>query len=1054
VIAIVGVMLRARWPRALAICVLATFTLAVAVALPAYLARADAAMIATEVSHASAAEATISARIDVPAATTANGSPAKVGRVGADGAPTTPTTATTASGSATSASDFTAAETKLMTAPWLTTIYATDIDIDTANAAPDGSDRATIPEVVFRQGYCDHVVIVAGRCPAATREVLVDTSLAARLHVAVGDALPLYQARVTADGWVPEPAFGVVSVVGTYRVADVDDPYWGTQAYFSTAVAERGNVLPIFAQPGTVDVLPHDFERVYVDAVVRPAGLGGADLATVRDRVAAMRRPTGQVTVVTSIPALLDRIAEDRTTLREVVPGLAVPVIVVGCFALFLAIAHAAVGRRSEFAVIGLRGLAAGDRWWLGTAESIVAVLVALPLGLWAGDALARLAAVATLGGGADAIVGGDSAVGAARLGPAAGLTIGLMLLAMLAGCAGPAAMRVNDLLRRVPPRHRRWRAVPARAAIVVLAVVTVVQLRVQPGPPTGVTLVASAVVVAAVAVMLEPLVPMLAVRLGRRVTAARGRRPRAHIGPALGALAVARRPGARRLLAVEVIALGMVGLAVAVAVTAAHNRAAYVDADLGAARVLSIGSTTPGQLLRAVQVADPSGRYAMAAMTVPPADPSDPPMLAVDASRLAAVATPLPGIGLGTVANELRASGSAPVTVTGEAVRVDVTASSAARQVDLVAALLPVDGVAIVTADFGILVGGRHTYQTGIGCAGGCRLVGLTVLPQAEAPVALAVTVHGLASVTDPESSVATPVAAPLTEATRWRTVPVVSGPNPAKLSAGAAGLTLSASGASDAGGVIVVPVAGAYPVPVVEVGGAASTSRAGLDATAVAVRAAGRASALPRLRDRGALVDLDALTLAAIRPTTALPAEVWLATDTPPAVLSALSDNGLLVVSQRTATAQRAYLAAQGPALGVAFGLAGAGALLALAIGCLLLVSDVERGGRTADLRALRMQGLARAAAVRSLVVSHLGLVAAAAIIAYAAGVATWLLTSDRIPVFVASSGPGLAPSHVPFATLGAGVAAATVVLGGIALVAALSSAARVRTPDRWSP
>jgi hypothetical protein len=85
---------------------------------------------------------------------------------------------------------------------------------------------------------------------------------------------------------------------------------------------------------------------------------------------------------------------------------------------------------------------------------------------------------------------------------------------------------------------------------------------------------------------------------------------------------------------------------------------------------------------------------------------------------------------------------------------------------------------------------------------------------------------------------------------------------------------------------------------------------------------------------------------------------------------------------------------------------------------------------------------------------VVSQLALVASAAIIAYTAGVAAWLLTSDRIPVFVAPTGPGLAPTHVPFAALGAGIAAATVVLGGVALVAALGSAVGVRAPDRWSP
>jgi putative ABC transport system permease protein len=1084
VIGIVWVMLRARWARALVICALASFTVAVAAALPAYLARADEAMISTEVSRASAAEATISVRIDVPAVPAAHGS-------------------------VTSASDFAVAETRLFAAPWLTTIYATDIDIDTANAAPGGSDTATIPEVAFRQGYCDHVVIVAGRCPVATREILLDTALAARLHVGVGDTLPLHQARTTVDGWVARPAYGVVSVVGTYRVPNVDDPYWGTQAYFSTAGPARGNVLPIFAQPSTVDALPHDSERVYVDGLLRPAGLAGADLATVRARVEALRRPGSQATAATSMPALLDRITADRTTLRQVVPGLAVPVIVVGAFALFLAVAHAGVGRRPEFAVIGLRGLARADRWWLGAGESLIAVVIAVPLGLAAGSGLARLAAAATLGGATlggatlggatlgGATLGGATASVASGAGPVAELAIGLVFLAALAGCSRPAAARITDLLRRVPNRRTAWRSVPAQAALVVLAIFTVVQLRIQPGPPTGVTLVASSLVVAGVAVLLGPLVPMLAARVGRRAITSRaraaatpdstagerlpadgrsstgwrskGRRPgRGRIGLGLGALAVARRPGARRLLVVAAIATGMAGFAVAVSVAAANSRTAYVNRELGAPTVLSIGSTTPGYLLRAVRAADPSGRYAMAVMAVPQLGPTEPPLLALDASRLAAIATPPPGVRLGAVANALQASalpdnglpanglpanGFAPVTVTGGAVRIDVTASSAEPPIDLVASLLSSDGVAVATADFGRLTAGRHTYDAAVDCAGGCRLVGLTLTPQADASVATTVTVHALASSAGIDSPAPKPVAVPLSTAARWRAAPAAL--EPATVSAGSDGLTLAVSSTVDAGnGTTIVPVTGAYPVPVVDVGGAAPHTLSGLDATAVDVRPADRVTALPRVGDRGTLVDLDALTLAAVRPATPLPGEVWLAAGTPPAVVSALSNNGLLVASQRTATAQRAYLSAQGPAVGVAFGLAGAGALMVLAVGCLLLVSGVERGDRTADLLALRIQGLSRHAAARSLVVSQLALIVAAAILGYAAGAAAWLLTSDHIPVLVTAGGPHLAPFMIPFAAMGVGVAAATAVLGVVALVAALASAATVTTSGRWSP
>src|SRR5262249_39638171 len=151
-----------------------------------------------------------------------------------------------------------------------------------------------------------------------------------------------------------------------------------------------------------------------------------------------------------------------------------------------------------------------------------------------------------------------------------------------------------------------------------------------------------------------------------------------------------------------------------------------------------------------------------------------------------------------------------------------------------------------------------------------------------------------------------------------------------------------------------------GPYPVPVAASGGRIPSALAGLDGSTVRVRVADSAPMLPRVAAHGALVDLSDLSYASIRPDTVLPAEVWLAPNTPPSVVAALSANGLRIVSDRTEGRERGYLAAQGPALGVSFGVAAAAGLVLFALACLLVVFAVERPERAAELRALRVQGI----------------------------------------------------------------------------------------------
>jgi len=1045
VIGILWSMIRGRWARAIAVCALASATIAIVAAWPAYLARADASMIATEIAHASTSEVTTSARqvISVNVGIAAPSGPDASGDGGSSDTSSPPpdTTADT---------DFVPTETTRLTAPWFTTIYATDIDVDTASVAPGASEQATIPLVLFRQNYCAHVVITSGRCPVALREVLLDDDLAMRLHASIGAALNLYGVKQTSLAeqrskgvglWQALPAYVAVTVVGTYRVPDRDDAYWGTEAYFSTASGDRGDVLPILTQPGTIDVLPHSERRENVDAELRTSAVTVAALPAIRSQVHPFN---------TSIPAMLDRVDADRSALRVVVPLVAVPLLLLGCFVLFLAAGQAADVRRPELAVIKLRGLAAWDRWWLAVAESVLAVAIAVPVGLAVGGPLARGVAAITLPSPAPATTTGASAHGELAW-------VAVLLLAVLGAHLRPLVARVPDLLRHVPDRARQWRSVPLQAAIIVLAVAAVAQLRAQTGPPAGLTSVAPALVVAAVAVVLGRLVPPITTRVGLRAIGSVGRRAGSarRLGTGLGAIVLARRPGAQRLVMVEAVAIGMLGFAFAASVAASQDRATVVALDLGAHRVLSVGSTSPTQLLRAVGAADPSGRYAMAAMAVPTASSFNPPVLAVDSTRLAAVANWPAGSDVAVAAAALAAPGPAPITVTATSVEIDATmdwSTSTLMQVALSAVFLPNDGGLEVDADFGLTSLGRHTYEAQVpSCAAGCRLVGLLVVPDTDFSATVGATIHSLRAA---PAVGARGVDVPLGSSAAWRVVASAPGYATPVLSSGPDGLALSVPAADHyQDGVIVAPIAGPYPLPVVATSDATANAIAGVDGSTVQVRVADTTAVLPRVARRGELVDLNDLALAMVRPNTVLPAEVWLAPNAPDSVVDALQAQGLRVSSERTLADQRAYLSRQGPAVGIAFALTAAIALVLLAMACLALLLLVDRSERITELQALRTQGIAASTARRSLIVAHAGLLCAAAIIALLGGALAWLLTADRLPVFVDPKASGLTATNIPIGAMAIGVGAGAAVLAVIAVSGALAIARRLRASGRMS-
>ena len=996
-------MLRGRPWQAVTMFLLAVVAVAAAVAGPAFLAAADRSVIAVEVGHARPAELALEAQTTVDL---------------------------TRSRDRTFESTVLAA----LTDRDLTPVFAAEFD-----SYLTGPAASVSPRLAFRDGVCAHLTMVSGRCPIGTREVIVGEADAGTLGVHIGQTVLEQEVVRTPDGPAARGPVAVLAVVGVYRVTDPAEQYWADQHYFDVAPPGSGQTWPAFTVRGTMEALSHQHERQSVDTLLNPAALTPSGLPAVQAEVrAAKSRGTwGGVGLTTGSDALFGRIAADRATLREVVPLAAVSLVLLAWLVLLMTAGHAGDARRAELGLLRLRGIGRPTRWWLAFGETGLAVLLGAPVGYLLGYGLVAASARSLM---PDA---GPVSPSWQPLRWAALALLGALAATVVAqrrSLVAPA----SDLLRQVPPRDAAWRGPAAEAMLYTLAVAAVVQLHSGSGRLTGASLLAPALVLLAVALLAAraagPVIGWLGARALRR-----GR-----LRTALGALRLARRPGAPRLLALLVVAVAQLCLAAAATDVAARARDQRADVELGATRVLTVRPISRTALLHAVRAADPDGRYAMAVATVPRLNSSDPPLLAVDSTRLARVAVWGPEYGVpapSAVAAALRPPAPAPIVLTTRSVGVELTAAPTVR-LRLFVHLAPLDGSPTLLVDLGDLVAGRHRYVTTVaGCRDGCRLSALELAKPSGGAFDVRIVLHAMYQ-DDP----ATPAPVDFVHSGHWRTPAPEEGATAPVLQPGPDGLTVDIHDGGSGMDASVMPVDAAYPLPVVSAGRPVPSPVGGLDGRAQPVTAAGTVAVLPRVGTSGGLVDLE----YADRDTTAygeaLSPQVWLSADAPAGLTDRLRAAGLTIVDSQSDVDRVRYLSQQGPGTGLRFHLL-AGALgLALALAALLVVAAVDRRG-TGTLDPLRVQGVRRAVLRSAVRRGYLGLVLSALLLGPLAAAAAWLATGGRIPLF-ADGAVVLAPPAWPgwLAPLLAWAASGLLLLG-TALVAA-GPAAGGRPADTSGP
>jgi putative ABC transport system permease protein len=970
-IALVLAMVWVRRWQALTIALLSMFAVAAAVAAPAYLRATDRGIAAGQVATSGAAERGLEVSQSQPDRRGDDFSPAPEQDI-----------------------SFGSAGGTLAGLPGFDYVYAAEYP--TIGLDPDISRRTRL---VYRQYACTHLVLVTGRCLIGEADVILGEQTARRLHVVVGDSLTLtyavFNPLPTARIWEPDGIPKRLIITGTYRTPHPDDPYWGGHKYFEN----EGEDLPgepVFVNGATVTAMDHGATGLSLDGYAGPHALDVDRMPALRTGLTALQANLtslgANIALTSQIPALLDRIDAGRSAAHLIVPVLAVPLVLLACLSIFLAVGYSTEGRRPELAVVALRGARRGQRWWLAIGENLVAIVVGAVVGCLGGQLLVNAVAAWRFPG-----VGADPGLASLRFAvPAAVAALLAALLAERRQLFSPVA----ELLGRVSATAGRARAIAVEIAIALLAVVAGVQLAISHGSLTGVGTFAAALIVLALALFATRLLLPIATRYGTRALR-RGR-----LGVALAGFQLSRRAGAARLFALLVAAVAVAGYATCAIDVATRQRTVQAGLGTGADRVISVERTGRQQLLTAVRAVDPRGEYAMAAVKLQNS-PAEPVGFAVDTTRLGAVAywpdgAPSPA----AVARSLRPAAPAPVVIAGQDLSLDITGSGFREggNVTLSAVVTSVTGLGDAVVPFGLITNGRRTYdQRAPVCRQGCRLNALEALRDDRAHDLYGhLTVHNVGSINPPRPAIP---AAQIADPARWR----VAGPGGIAAAPDGLRIDIEAPGGLP-DGLVVQPVDTPFPLPVATAGAARGPTVIGLDGRALPIDRVVSLPAVPRAGGRATMMDLEYADRVSTDGTPSTEPQVWLSAKAPADIVQRLERQGLVVTGDARAGQTHRQLDQQGPALALWFYVMAGCLATVLAAGALILAAAVDRARRVQDMSALRAQGLSRAALRQATLWTYPVLVAGAVLAGMGIALLGWWLTGWALPL------AGLHPPDLP--------------------------------------
>ncbi|MFG1606968.1 FtsX-like permease family protein [Actinoplanes sp. NPDC049265] len=896
-------------------------------------------------------------------------------------------------------------------------VYTTE----TANAA-----SSAIP-VAYRDDFCRHVRLT-GACPAAGGDAAISGDAARRLKLRTGDPIPVRQ----SPGSPPLR----LRVTGIYQIDDPSGGYWANPAYRAQASLD-----PVFTTVASFDA-PQLATPVFVSDIEVPEPLlrgdNGYDLRTAVNAARPGLLGAG-VKILDPTRDLQRQVRDDRTAVLIGVLIALGQVLLLGWVALGLAGRATLPVRRDDVGLLKLRGNTRGGTLRMTSGQHLpplaAGVLAGLPVGFLAGW-----------------LLGGDlpvrSELWLALLGTLAAVLVVLLVAMLVLVMVDAATLRlpIVALLRRASPKRRGRAADILDLILIALAAAAVYQAR-SGDRPTGLGVVAPALTALAIALVLA--------RVLRSITAWAGglavRRGRLRAG--LAAVQVSRQPAADRVFVLVATAVAMLGLGAGGLAAADRDRVARAGVELGAERVLTVGAGSTTEFLNAVRAADPGGRTAMAVL----ADlNSNPPILAVDSSRLAAVARWRPDFGpVGALPAAIAAARvPAPLPlITGD--RLELRLRNGRSLPALMTATLQQekDG-STVEAKFDDIPRGEATVTAAVpecAIAPGCRFVRFqlaTPITETGKPTPGPIVVEGLRQ-RGPDAEIIG--AAQLGDVNRWFT-DIAGVALQLSTTGGALSMTAGDTHGQTAGDRVYaaemprpMPVVLAGPQPKEWRYDDPATPRFGAGDNPVAVAA--EVPVLPVVGNAGMMVDLDAARRTAADANLVGTLQVWLAPGAPAGIVDRLRAAGLTVTADRTTAEREEQLAAQGGVAAARFALLAVVIALLLAAGTVAVTAAAERDPYAAQLRALRVQGLSERSAVQA---GYLG-TAALVVSGLLAGVLAARLAVPITGLTAPPFGDGWrvvpAPGPLSAAALGLAALAAAVTLAVVGVLAARPLARRVR-------
>ncbi len=872
------------------------------------------------------------------------------------------------------------------------------VDTDTTVTPAPGHADPLAARLAYRDGACAHLRFTAGRCPTDDGQVTLSERSAKAHGIAVGEIVSLHLGNRTAGH---EHRF---QVVGLYDPKDTTEGYWGRTVYFAAGVDPTGGDDRLDAMFTNVqdDIRTEKSATLStrLEYPIDTADVGLDDVTRLRDSVNLLinRLRGDDLDLDTALPSILTDAAADQVAISRTAPIIAVPLLLLCWFVLFLLVASLIEERGPEIALAKLRGFPAGRATRFGLGEALLLIAVAAPFGLVAGVALVELAARSVLATGTHAQLRWPAfaATGVALLGAGAA--------AMLAG-RGTVRRPVLALLRRVPERTR-WRAGAAEGVVVALAAASLVAAVGDRSAPLALLAPPLLAVVAGIATA-----RLLGIWARLRL---RGARRRGRLVTLLSSAQLARRPGGQRLVVVVTVAVALLSFAATAWDVAAQARHDHAEDALGAPRVYTVTADDPDALAAAVAKADPGGHSMAVVRSTQRYGDGAVELLGVQSTHLADVAV-WRGHDRATMtrlARELRPAVAAPLAVSGEIAVTAVVDTLPPKLPVRLSAVVAVPGEPARAVPLGVLLKGPHEYRGPLpaGCGAGCRLTGLTLArggPGSD-PLTVTMSVRGIhAGPTDLPAGFEVPG--------RWRIVqrpPQVQ----ATVQAGPAlGVDVSSTEPSDllieyvdAPDVLPAVLAGSAPADDVR---ASQFKFPGLADQPLAFQVAERSPVLPRAGTHGLLFDLDAGVRVAERDSSladndTLRYEVWAGPRAPDDLATQLGAAGVQVLRSESMTGYLDQLSRRAPALGLwLYLLAGAAAIL-LAVGVVLLTAYIGVQGRLYEMAALRVSGVRPSVLRRAVLREYRLLLGAPLLVGFLAGAAGAVVMLPGVPLVTVGS------------------------------------------------